>query len=129
MTAPAMPSASAGSRAIQPSRLPTSSSAATIAAPPKPISGTAGTKGATAGSSSTVIARVSPARTMAGGSASPKPGSSMTAMPVRDSTRAKANAQPGNAASSAASSTAHSPGDEGGHWPPTVIRRSISTWV
>ena len=39
-----------------------------------------------------------------GGSASPKPGSSMTAMPVRDSTRAKANAQPGRAASSAASS-------------------------
>ena len=122
-----MPSAKAGSRAIQPSRLPTSNSVATIAAPPRPTSGTAGIDGATTGSSSTVIASVSPARTVGGGSASPKPGSSMIAMPVRDSTRAKANAQPGSAANSAASSTAHPP--RGGHWPPTVIRRSISTWV
>ncbi len=89
-------------RASQPSQSPVSTSAATIAAAEGQPAGVAGTRGAITGTSSKVNATARPARTMAGGSASPRPGSSITAALTRASTSTKTKAQAGNAASSAA---------------------------
>ncbi len=100
---PAIGNAIASMRASQPSHSPLTTSAAIISAAAAVPTGTGGTSGAIAGRINTVSAIARPARTMAGGSASPRPGSNMIAAPVRARTSTKAKAQPGNAASSAAS--------------------------
>src|SRR6185437_4783887 len=104
MSCPAIGSASATSRASQPRNSPSSSSATTMPALPQASTGVGGSSGATSGSSSIVIAKARPARSILGGFASPSPGISMTAAPTRDSTSTKAKAQPGRPASSEARS-------------------------
>ena len=71
-------------------------SAATMPAISSGASGTAGSSGATTGSSSAVSASVKPSRTVAGSSASPTPGSIMQAAPMRLNTSTRPNPQAGS---------------------------------
>ena len=73
------------------------------------------------GSSSAVTPRRGPTRSIAGGSASPRPGSSEIAAPMRAITSTKANAHAG--------SVGEQRGIVAGHEPPMATIRSNSVWV